>query len=361
MSFVIDSIQRNVPLADKNWFKTGGPAEFYAAPATPEEFSAAILYAHEHALPVTLIGEGANILISDTGISGLVIRPALKNISFIQDTHHVTVTADAGVSMHELIDACLAHDALGLEEFSGIPGTVGGSVFINIHYFEFLLSNFITHATVINAVTGELLTVDHTWFNFSYNYSTLHENNYYLVDATFKLRLADSPLDVAYAQGRKKEIIRHRQSRYPNSGTCGSFFRNFYPEEVTLESMGKKLIYVAYYLDKIGVKGALSCGGAVVSYQHANILVNGGTAAISGTDTAGTVNINTGNNPVAGCLVTLTFNHAFSNTPHVVLTATNTAAAGLQYYVTPSSANFSVCANNPTAGQAYTFDYFVID
>jgi UDP-N-acetylmuramate dehydrogenase len=278
MSFITGLIQQHVPLADKNWFKTGGSAEYYAAPETPQEFSEAIIYARKHNLPITILGEGANVLISDAGISGLVIHPALKNISFIQNSDHIHVTAGAGVSMHELIDACLAHSALGLEEFSGIPGTVGGSVFINIHYFEFLLSKFITQATVINAQTGEIIQVDHAWFNFSYNYSTLHENNYYLVDATFKLRLADSPLDVAYAQGRKKEIIRHRQSRYPNSGTCGSFFRNFYPEEVTLESMGKKLIFVAYYLDKIGVKGALSCGGAVVSYQHANMLVNSGTA-----------------------------------------------------------------------------------
>jgi cytoskeletal protein CcmA (bactofilin family) len=105
----------------------------------------------------------------------------------------------------------------------------------------------------------------------------------------------------------------------------------------------------------------ITTNGGAPSKTDNSTLGNGGTAAISGTDTAGTVNINTGNNPVAGCFVTLTFSHAFSSTPHVVLTATNTAAAGLQYYVTPSNTNFSVCANNPTSGQVFTFDYFVID
>ncbi len=271
-------IQQHVSLADKNWFKTGGPAEYYAEPQSQEEFSAAILFAEQNTLPVTLLGQGANVLINDTGILGLVIHPASKNITYKTEYDHVHVTADAGVSMHELIDGCLEHGGLGLEEFSGIPGTVGGSVFINIHYFEFLLSNFITQATVIHAKTGELTIVNHHWFNFSYNYSTLHEGSYYLVDATFKLKKAESLLEVAYAKGRRSEIIRHRVTRYPNSGTCGSFFRNFHPEEVTLESMGKKLIYVAYYLDKIGIKGALSCGDAVVSYQHANMLVNKGNA-----------------------------------------------------------------------------------
>lgn len=291
----MELIHRNVPLADKNWFRTGGAAHYYAEPKTPQEFTAAITYAQQHQLPITVIGEGANMLISDAGVSGLMIRPALADIAVAPfDSaqgerplvvseiepyeRYILVTAQAGVSMGQLIDVCMAQGALGLEEFSGIPGTVGGSVFINIHYFEFLLSNFIVSARVIDAQTGQIIEVDHTWFKFGYNYSTLHEQNYYLLDATFKLKRATSPLDIAYAQGRSREIIRHRKARYPNSGTCGSFFRNFHDHEVTLESMGKKLIYVAYYLDKIGVKGALSSGDAVVSYQHANMLVNKGTA-----------------------------------------------------------------------------------
>ena len=78
-------------------------------------------------------------------------------------------------------------------------------------------------------------------------------------------------MQVAHAQGRRQEIIRHRTSRFPNSNTCGSFFRNFLPEEV--KRTDKQLIYVAYYLDKVGVKGELNVGGAIVSYQHANMIV----------------------------------------------------------------------------------------
>ncbi len=279
MPLITPDIQQHVPLADKNWFKTGGAAEYYAAPTTAAEFSNALMFAQQQKLPVTLIGQGANILVSDAGISGLVVRPSLNDIFFSQlDDTNMLATAQAGVDMHELIEQCLAHGALGLEEFSGIPGTVGGSVFINIHYFEFLLSNFLVAATVIHAQTGQILEVNRDWFNFGYNYSTLHEKQHYLIDATFKLKHAADATEVAYARGRRKEIIRHRVARYPNSGTCGSFFRNFFPHEVTLESQGKKLIYVAYYLDKLGVKGALAVGGAGVSYQHANMLVNHGTA-----------------------------------------------------------------------------------
>lgn len=103
------------------------------------------------------------------------------------------------------------------------------------------------------------------------------QRDYYLVSATFRLKKV-TDLETAYAKGRRVEIIRHRNSRYPSVRTCGSFFRNFHDNEVTLMSNGKKMIYVAYYLDKIGIKGQLAVGDAVVSYQHANMIVNSGKA-----------------------------------------------------------------------------------
>ncbi|CAN5139788.1 UDP-N-acetylmuramate dehydrogenase [soil metagenome] len=267
-------IQTNIPLHDKNWFATGGPAAYFAQPATAQEFQEALTFAREHSLQIFILGKGANILISDQGFDGLVIQPQLTGMQIIDEQ---LVKAGAGVSMHDLIEYCLAHNLLGLEEFSGIPGTVGGSVYINLHYFQFLLEQFLINATVIHAKTGALETVGPEWFKFGYDESRLQEKEYYLVDATFKLKKC-TELETAFANGRRVEIIRHRQSRYPTKNTCGSFFRNFHDHEVTLTSNGKKMIYVAYYLDKMGVKGQLQVGNAIVSYQHANMLVNQGTA-----------------------------------------------------------------------------------
>lgn len=271
-------IQRNVPLADKNWFRTGGAANYYAQPTSPDEFAQALAFAQSNSLELFILGEGANILVSDAGYPGLVIRPFLKEISIADEQGNVAlVSTGAGVTIPDLISYCLEHNILGLEEFSGIPGTVGGSVYINLHYFQFLLEQFLHSAQVINKKTGAIISVDPTWFEFGYNKSKLMEEEFYLVNATFKLTKA-SDIETAYARGRRVEIIRHRVSRYPSTHTCGSFFRNFLPHEVTLESSGKKMIYVAYYLDKIGVKGQLSVGDAIVSYQHANMLVNRGNA-----------------------------------------------------------------------------------
>lgn len=271
-------IQSNISLHDKNWFKTGGAARFFIEPSDAYSFQYALNFAQQHKLAIFMLGSGANILISDDGFDGLVIRPQLNNITIIFETDsEVHVQAGAGVTMPDLINWCLDHGILGLEEFSGIPGTVGGSVFINLHYFEFLLSQFLISAEIINTETHLISSVDNAWFNFGYNTSALHHNKHYLVNATFKLKKGNAE-QIAYARGRHKEIIRHRAQRYPQSGTCGSFFRNFYPHEVTLEQHGKKIIWVAYYLDKIGVKGSLRIGNAAVSYQHANMIVNLGNA-----------------------------------------------------------------------------------
>lgn len=308
-------INTNVSLKDKNWFATGGAARYFSQPTTAQEFQESIVFAEQRKVPIFVLGQGANILISDEGFDGLVIRPQLKGIEIIREDAStgsartditpfasieapkepsgevsirasrsidpndsmIFVTAGAGVTMHDLILFCLDNNILGLEEFSGIPGTVGGSVYINLHYFQFLLAQFITKATIINRTTGEIQIVEPSWFQFGYDHSKLHEETHYLVNATFILKKA-SDIEIAFARGRRIEIIRHRESRYPKKNTCGSFFRNFHDHEVTLMSNGKKMIYVAYYLDKIGVKGQLQKGDAIVSYQHANMLVNQGNA-----------------------------------------------------------------------------------
>jgi UDP-N-acetylmuramate dehydrogenase len=272
------NIQENVSLADKNWFKTGGPARYYAEPKTNEEFQHCLRFSIAQQQPIFLLGNGANILISDEGFDGLVIRPQLttKSITQLNEEYNLVIVG-SGAVLDDLIEFCLQNNLGGLEEFSGIPGTVGGAVYINLHYFEFLLSQFLDSAQMIEKSTGKILTVNADWFNFGYNQSTLQEGNHYLLSASFKLKKLSNN-EVAFARGRKKEIIRHRAARYPNSNTCGSFFRNFYPEEVTIESNNTKMIYIAYYLDKLGIKGALSVGDAIVSYKHANMIINQGNA-----------------------------------------------------------------------------------
>lgn len=273
-------IQENVPLADKNTFRTGGCARFYTEPTCIDSFAQALHFAKAHNLEIFVLGGGANVLISDEGFSGLVIHPALKACDITDiDAHNALVKAGSGLSIDALIKYCFENNILGLEEFSGIPGNVGGAVYINLHYYEFLLEHFIVQATLIHKTTLEIITVDTNWFQFGYDQSKLQDKEYFILDATFKLKKAPDPLAIAHAQGRYQEIVRHRNRRYPFENTCGSFFRNFHPEEVLATE--KQLIFIAYYLDQLGVKGTLSVGGAIVSHQHANMIVSNNNATSS--------------------------------------------------------------------------------
>lgn len=266
-------IEQNIPLHNKNWFSTGGTARFFCAPSNIEQFAQALIWANTLHVPVHILGQGANTLISDNGFDGLIIIPKLTEINTInEDNHSCLVQAGAGVTIADLITYCLEHSIIGLEEFSGIPGTVGGSVYNNLHYFEFSLSDFLVHAEVIDRETGTISCVDKTWLAMGYDHSKLHEKKQYITTATFNLKRV-SPLEAAFAKGRNTEIIRHRAKRYPTERTCGCFFRNFHEDEIRQPINGKKLIYVAYYLDNIGIKGNLCIGKACVSHQHANMIV----------------------------------------------------------------------------------------
>jgi len=271
-------IKKKVSLKDKNWFETGGFAEYFSEPKNINDFIELVNFSKKKNLKITILGSGANVLISDKGIKGLVIKPFNKLIEIENENNNeVFLKVDSGVDLEYLINFCLENNFLGLEEFSGIPGKIGGCVYINIHYFSFLISQFIVKGTILDLEKNEIKEVDFNWFEFSYNNSKLLTKKYCLINITFKLKKC-SKLESEYAKGRSFEIIRHRKQRYPYKGTCGSFFRNFKEDEIKNEINGKKIIYAAYYLDNIGTKGNLKIGDASVSHKHANMIVNNGKA-----------------------------------------------------------------------------------
>ncbi|MCK4499271.1 FAD-binding protein [Candidatus Babeliales bacterium] len=266
-------IEQDIPLHDKNWFKTGGNARFFSQPTSTKDFQVSLQFAQNNSLPTFVFGSGANLLVSDSGFNGIAVHPNMQNVHFVAVSDKKwLVTVETGVLIDDLIVQCLERGLVGLEPFSGIPGTIGGAVFINLHYFSARIGQSFVQGQVINRTTGDIHTLDRDAFKFGYNDSILHNKNYYLLNATFEVQKV-SELEIAYTRGRRDEIIRQRNSRYPRERTCGSFFRNFHKHE--LEMGNEKAIhpYIAYYLDKSGVKGSLRSGGAVVSHKHANMLI----------------------------------------------------------------------------------------
>jgi UDP-N-acetylmuramate dehydrogenase len=264
-------VKKNIPLSLKNWFSTGGKAAYFINITTIEDLKKALFFAQQNNIPFIILGQGANILVSDKGFPGLIIGQEHFNKVTI-DHKSEEITAQAGASLDSVITQALHHNLIGLEVFSGIPGTIGGSIFINVHYFEDFLGNFLKKALILDINSQTTFEVSRDWFNFGYNQSKLHQKQHILLSATFSSLKKSSELDTAYARGKRDEIIRQRNRRYPNSRTCGSFFRNFFPDEVT-EINGQKITSIAYYLDKVGVKGVLKEGNVSVSHQHANMIV----------------------------------------------------------------------------------------
>ncbi|MCK4651242.1 UDP-N-acetylmuramate dehydrogenase [Candidatus Babeliales bacterium] len=265
-------IKKNISLKNKNWFRTGGSAKYFAEPKNINEFKITLEFAQKNNLEIFVLGGGANILISDYGFDGLVTKPDMKKINIITKKNYCLVQSECSVTIQDLIDHCIKNNIIGLEEFSNIPGTVGGSIYINIHYFDYFLSDFLYSATIINKKTDKSYCVDKNWFNFGYDKSKLQNKEHFLINATFKLKKAND-IETAYCKGRRDEIIRQRTRRYPTSNTCGSFFRNFNEKEINFKIHNKKILFVAYYLDKIGIKGELRYKNAIVSEKHSNMIV----------------------------------------------------------------------------------------
>lgn len=273
-------IREQVDLKQYNWFGVGGLAHYFSEPKTVEELTEVVNWAKIHSLPARLLGQGANVLISDEGFNGLIIKLALLDIVHEDyDTEFVLLSASAGCSLEAVIAYMFDRaKCVGLEEFSGIPSSIGGALFINLHYFEFLISMFVFTATVYDIKNAEIKIVDREWFQFGYDDSTMkRDRNFILINATFKLKKANE-LAIAFAKGRNVEIIRHRKSRFPYEKTCGCFFKNFSAEDenVIVNGEGKKIFAAAYYIDQLGLKGTLYKGHSFISPKHANMITHDG-------------------------------------------------------------------------------------
>ena len=258
------------PLAPYTTFRIGGPADLFYEPATADELAAALLAAREHGVPFFLLGLGANILIGDRGFRGLVIRNRARHLEFSPEER--TVRAESGaVVWPDLIEAAIAHGLSGLEHYVGIPSTVGGALWQNLHFLSpaparerTMFIAEVTRGAEILTAEGGRRTVDAAWFEFGYDTSTLHHRPDVVLSATFQLEHGDP--------GRMRRIVEEnlqwRRERHPPLDTepsAGSIFKK-------IEGIGAGRL-----IDECGLKGT-RIGGAMITQRHANIFINTGGA-----------------------------------------------------------------------------------
>jgi len=265
------NIIEQVPIKQYTTFKIGGEASFFCEPQNNDEIIESLSFAKENHLLSFILGLGANILVSDNGFKGVVIRQRNSKLS-IRDN---LVTAESGLTVEELINIALSNNLIGSEDFSGIPSTIGGALYINLHYFDAFISNFLREATILNKSTLQAELVDKGWFNFGYDSSRLKkDNDYILLNASFEFNKAND-----YAKheaiGKSKEIIRTRYYKYPSEPSVGSIFQNLTSDEQ--KYLGLPTRSVAYLIDVCGLKGT-RVGDALLSHRHSNMIINIGNA-----------------------------------------------------------------------------------
>jgi UDP-N-acetylmuramate dehydrogenase len=256
------------PLAPYTTFRIGGPADVMYDATTADELASAVTAARAAGIPVFVLGLGANILVGDLGFRGLVIRNIARGVT---DLGGGRIRAESGVVVGDLLRETVAAGWSGLEHYVGIPSTVGGAVWQNLHFLspapERARTMFI--AEVVESVEllgadGARQTVDREGMGFGYDISRLHGGTEIALAVTFAL----APGDVGTMHRVLQENLSWRGSRHPwleHHPSAGSIFKK-------IEGVGAGRL-----IDQCGLKG-FRIGGAQISHIHANILVNLGEA-----------------------------------------------------------------------------------
>ncbi len=251
-------IKRNQLLRDKATFKIGGRADFFSEPDNPEELNLVIKTAKKSKVPVFVIGAGSNLLISDRGVRGLVIKlsaPYFKNI-VLKGNY---LEAGSGVMLSQIIQFAKSKSLSGPEFLVGIPGTLGGALAMNAGCWGKSIGDLVREVKVLGR-NGDIKKIKAKEIKFGYRKSNL--GKYIILSAV--LRLKRSSKD-AITRNIKKYILKRRDTQDLTFPNAGCIFKN------------PKFLSAGRLIDLCGLKGK-GMGGAFVSDKHANFILNKGGA-----------------------------------------------------------------------------------
>ncbi|MBX6331017.1 MAG: UDP-N-acetylmuramate dehydrogenase [Gemmatimonadaceae bacterium] len=263
-----DRLREGVPLAPYTTFKIGGPADLFYEATSADDLAAAVRAARHFGIPYFVLGLGANILVGDKGFRGLVIRNAARRTRWSDDGR---LWAESGTVMRDLIMDAVHRGWSGLEHYVGIPSTVGGAVWQNLHFLspapERERTMFIAEvfdSCDILTQEGERTTVGKDYVAFGYDDSVFHHRDDIVLAVTFRLERGDP----AVMHRIMQENLSWRGARHPWLDwhpSAGSIFKK-------IEGVGAGRL-----VDQCGLKG-FRHGDAQISHIHANIMVNLGHA-----------------------------------------------------------------------------------
>ena len=276
-------IRNHVPLKPYTNYRIGGPASYFVNARTVRDVLDALAWARADNLPVFILGSGTNIIVSDAGYDGLVLRNGTASYS----VRGRDITAEAGVTLQTLVDTATACGLAGLEWAGGLPGSVGGAIYGNAGAFGGAIHDVLVSVKTA-APDGAVRDIPARECAMGYRESIFKKRDgLTVISATFRLR----PGDPAALGGKVEELRTWRRTKHPvEYGNCGSVFKSVpvtepdawvfekYPD--IAEAIREKNIAAAFFIDKCGLKHRRE-GGITVSGKHPNFLVNetGGATA----------------------------------------------------------------------------------
>jgi len=254
-------LRENVTLATLTSWRVGGPARYFAEPTSVEELKALLSWVQSENLPWLVIGKGSNLLIADSGFPGLVIR--LGDKFGAVSVENGLLRAQAGCSTMNAIKAGAQAGFGGAEFLSSIPGTIGGTVYMNAGAHGGCVADVLVEATLL-LPDGTIVVEPASALDLSYRYSNVRERGAVVLEAVIRLQ----PKEASAVQEEMKSLSKWRRERQPQGLSAGSVFTN-----PSMASAGK-------LIEDAGLKGE-TVGKAQVSPVHANFIVNlgGATAA----------------------------------------------------------------------------------
>ena len=254
---------KNCNLSSYTTIKVGGVAEYLAEPRSIEEFSNLIKWANLNELKCQIIGAGSNLLINNIFIKGLVICTK-KMKSFTIEPYSGIIEAEAGVMLPTLSNYLAKNRLQGGEWAIGIPGTLGGAIYMNAGTGNLSLAKNIISVKVINNKTNEKLEIEKKDINFEYRFSSFQKNDLTIISA--RLHFEPNGNLEQLIQKTKNNLKLKTETQPYHQPSFGSVFRN--PEDN----------YAAKLIDNMGLKG-FKIGGAEISTMHSNFIVNNSSAS----------------------------------------------------------------------------------
>lgn len=247
-------IKKDEPLMHYTYTHTGGPADWLAFPKSVDEVKELVMYANAHQLPLTVLGNASNLIVRDGGIEGLTLILTRMNQVTVDGNN---VTAQAGAAYIDTTIVAKDHSLTGLEFAAGIPGSIGGAIFMNAGAYGGETKMVASKATIL-LPDGQVKELDNKELDFGYRHSSLQDNHGIVLDATFSLQ----PGDRDQIAATMDELNARRAAKQPlDLPSCGSVFKR------PTGYFAGKLIHDA------GLQGYTS-GGAQVSMKHAGFIVN---------------------------------------------------------------------------------------